>query len=176
MDCSPPGSSVHGRLQPGILEWVAISSSRGFSRCWDQTCIFCGSCIAGRLFTQWATGGGLSLAYKRWCAVLCLVARLCPTHDSHDCSPPASSVHEDSPGKNTRVGYHALLQGIFPIQGSNSGLSHCRRILYHLSLLEAHKTMTDWRVKLYLISCAWCVPQNRVTQRLSCEGCFSIHV
>ena len=38
----------------------------------------------------------------------------------------------DSPGKNTRVGYHALLQGIFPTQGSNPGLMHCRWILYHL--------------------------------------------
>ena len=39
----------------------------------------------------------------------------------------------DSPGKNTGVGRHFLLQGIFPIQGSNPGLSHCRQILYYLS-------------------------------------------
>ena len=38
-----------------------------------------------------------------------------------------------SPGKNTGVGTHFLLQGIFPIQGSNPGLLHCRWILYHLS-------------------------------------------
>ena len=49
------------------------------------------------------------------------------------CSPPGSSVHGDSPGKNTGVGCHALLQGIFPTQGSNPGLSHCRQILYQLS-------------------------------------------
>ena len=36
--------------------------------------------------------------------------------------PPGASVHGDSPGKNTGVGYHALLQGIFPTQGSNSNL------------------------------------------------------
>ena len=36
-----------------------------------------------------------------------------------DCSPPGSSVHEDSPGKNTGVGCHPLLHGIFPTQGSN---------------------------------------------------------
>ena len=36
-----------------------------------------------------------------------------------DCSQPGSSVHGDSPGKTTAVGCHALLQGIFPIQGSN---------------------------------------------------------
>ena len=39
----------------------------------------------------------------------------------------------DSPGKNTGVGCHALLQSIFPTQGSNPGLSYCRQIFYHLS-------------------------------------------
>ena len=41
MDCSPPGSSVHGILQARILEWVAIPFSRGSSRLRDQTHIFC---------------------------------------------------------------------------------------------------------------------------------------
>ena len=46
---------------------------------------------------------------------------------------PGSSVHGDSPGSNTGVNSHALLQGIFPTQGSNPHLLHCRWILYHLS-------------------------------------------
>ena len=41
----------------------------------------------------------------------------------------------NSPGQNTGVGSCSLLQGIFPTQGSNLGLSHCRQILYHLSHL-----------------------------------------
>ena len=41
VDCSPPGSSVHGIIQLRILEWVAISSSRGSSQPRDQTCISC---------------------------------------------------------------------------------------------------------------------------------------
>ena len=41
MDCSPPGSSVHGTLQARIPEWVAFSSSRGSSRPRDQTCVSC---------------------------------------------------------------------------------------------------------------------------------------
>ena len=45
MDCSPPGSSVHGILQARILEWVAISSSRGSSQPRDGTWV---SCTAGR--------------------------------------------------------------------------------------------------------------------------------
>ena len=39
----------------------------------------------------------------------------------------------NSPGKNTGVGFHSLLQGIFQTQGSNLSLLHCRQILYHLS-------------------------------------------
>ena len=67
------------------------------------------------------------------CAV-CSVAQSCPTPcDPMDCSPPGSSFHGDSPGKNTGVGCHAFLQGIFPTQGSNPGLPHCWRILYPLS-------------------------------------------
>ena len=46
MDCSLPGSSVHGILQARTLEWVAISFSRGFSQFWDRTHITCGSCLA----------------------------------------------------------------------------------------------------------------------------------
>ena len=67
-------------------------------------------------------------------AVLCLVSQshliLCTPVD---CSPPGSCVHGDSPGKNTGIGCHALLQGIIPTQGSNPGLPHCGRILYQLS-------------------------------------------
>ena len=66
--------------------------------------------------------------------VLVLVAQLCPTlWDSRDCSPPGPSVYGDSPGKNTGVGYHALLQGFFLNQGLNRGVLHCRRVLYQLS-------------------------------------------
>ena len=71
---------------------------------------------------------------KDICAVLCLVTQLCLTLCSPmDCSLPGSSVHGESPGKNTGVGCHALLHGIFPTQRSNPGLPHCRWILYHLS-------------------------------------------
>ena len=66
-----------------------------------------------------------------WVSVLSrsVVLTLCKPMD---CSLPGSSVHGDSPGKNTGVDCHALLQGIFPTQGSNPGLPHCSRILYQL--------------------------------------------
>ena len=54
-----------------------------------------------------------------------LVTQLCLTlWNPVDCSPPGSSVHGDSPGKNTRVGCHDLLQGIIPTQGSNLHTSY----------------------------------------------------
>ena len=68
------------------------------------------------------------------CAVLCLSAQSCMTLRSPIYgSLPGSSVHWDSPGKNIGVGCHALHQRIFPAQGLNLGLPHCRQILYCLS-------------------------------------------
>jgi len=66
--------------------------------------------------------------------VLCWVAQSCSTLcDPKDWSLPGSSVHGDSPVKNAGVGCHAFFQGIFPTEGLNPGLPHCRWFLYHLS-------------------------------------------
>ena len=83
MDCSPPGSSVHGILQARILEWVAIPFSRGSSQPRDRTCIFC---IVGRFFTAEPS-------------VRVLVTQSCLTlGDPMDCSLPGSSVYGIVPG------------------------------------------------------------------------------
>ena len=52
MDCNPRGSSIRGIFQARILEWVAISFSRGSSQPRDQTRV---SLIVGRRFAFWAT-------------------------------------------------------------------------------------------------------------------------
>ena len=52
LDCSPPGSSVHGFFQARILQWVAISFSKGSSWPRDQTCV---SCIGRQILYHWAT-------------------------------------------------------------------------------------------------------------------------
>ena len=133
MDCSLPGSSVHRILQKRIPEWVAKPSSRELSQPRDRTCVSYVSCICRQvvyLGSQWG-----SQIVK---SVLCLITQSCLTLcEPMDCSLPGSSVHGDSLGENTRVGCHALLQGIFPIQGLNPGLPHCRRILYHLNHQES---------------------------------------
>ena len=84
----------------------------------------------------------------------CLVAHLCPALCNRmNCSPSNSSVHGDSPGKNTRVGHHALLWGIFPTQGSNPGLLHCRWILYQLSHQGSLKAHLDLRQLVHMGIC-----------------------
>ena len=72
--------------------------------------------------------------------VLYLIAQLPPTLcNSMDCSLPGSSVHGDSPGKNTGVGCHVLLQGFFPNQGSHPGLPQEKQILLPPEPLGTHQ-------------------------------------
>ena len=74
--------------------------------------------------------------YETGCPTLCcavLSLSVMPNSlRSHGLQFTGSSVHGNSPGKNTGVGCRALLQGIFPTQGSNPGLPHCRHVLYQL--------------------------------------------
>ena len=102
------------------------------------------------------------------CVVLSLVAQSCPTLcDTTDCSPPGSSVHEDSPGKNTGVGGRALLQGIFPTQGSNPGLPYCRQILYYLSH-QGSPRILEWVA--YTFSRGSSQPRDQA--HMSCISCI----
>ena len=124
MDCSPPGSSVHGMLQARILEWEVIPFSKGSSRPGIGT-----TCISRWVLYQHHHLGSPCLTSEK-----VKVAHLCPALcDPMDCP-------WNSPGQNTGVGNLSLFQGIFPTQGSNPGLLHCRQILYQLS----HKT---WRLR-----------------------------
>ena len=89
-----------------------------------------------------------SFCINRLDKYVCLVVQSCLTLcDPMDCSPPGSSVNGDSPGENTGVGCHVLLQGIFPTQGSNSGLRHCRQILYQLSHQGSPILLTTYTLK-----------------------------
>ena len=95
MDCSLPGSSVHGRRS------IFISSVH---------------------FTGKSTGVGCHCLLRESFLVM-----------SNSLQPHGLYNIWNSPGQNTEVDSLSLLQGIFPIQGSNPGLSHCRWILYQLS-------------------------------------------
>ena len=87
MDCSLPGSSVHGISQARIVEWVAIAFSRGSSWPRDRTWV---SWIVGRRFTIWATREVKSNQSESESEVAQSCLTLC---DPVDCSPPGSSIH-----------------------------------------------------------------------------------
>ena len=78
-----------------------------------------------------------------------LVTQSCPTLlNPWNCSPPGSSVHGDTPGKNTGVGCRALLQGIFPTQGSNLCL-----LTSPVLAGRFFTTSTTWEAWDIIISC-----------------------
>ena len=82
----------------------------------------------------------------QWCLTLC---------DPMDW-PTRLLCPWDSPGKNTGVGCHALLQGIFPAQGSNPcllWLLHCRKILYCWATREAQGTVQERKERLRTRKC-----------------------
>ena len=84
--------------------------------------------------------------------MLCLVTQLCPTlFDLMDCSLQDSSVHGHSPGKNTGVGFHALLQ-IFPTQGSSPGLPYSGVFLTIGATREAHHLYVESKNNSKLIN------------------------
>ena len=131
----PSDSSVHGILWAKITRVVAMLSFRESSwlRNWIQV-LYLLHWQIDRFFTTSTTweAFGHTLKNPTLC-MLCLLlshVRLCNPMDD---SPPGSSVHGDSPGKNIGIGYHALLPGTFPTQRSNPGLLHCKWILYCLS-------------------------------------------
>ena len=79
-----------------------------------------------------------------------------------DCSPPELLCPWNSPGQNTGVGSLSLLQGIFPTQGSNPGLPHCRRILYQLSHKGSPRIL-EWVTYPFL---QWIFPTQELNRGL----------
>ena len=97
------------------------------------------------------------------------VAQSCPTLcDCMDCSPLGSSIREDSPDKKrTGVGCHALLQGIFPTQGLNPGLLHCRQILY----LPSHHQSPPRSIMSFCKTTFWyCICHKKDVSQISANS------
>ena len=100
MDCSPPGSSVHEIFQARILEWVAISFSRGSSQPRDRTQVSCTSC---RFFYQLSYRGSPIYIYTHISSVQfsrSAMSDSLPTHESQHtrtpCPSPTPGVHSNS--------------------------------------------------------------------------------
>ena len=85
------------------------------------------------------------------------------------CDPHGLYSPGNSPGQNTGMGSLSLLQGIFPTQGSNPGLPHCRRILYRLSHQESPRIL-EWVA--YPFSSGSSQPRNRTSVSCIIGGFF----
>ena len=132
MDCSLPGSSVHGIFQAIVLEWIAISFSRGISKLeWLCRVILNEDKRAGSLHIH---DGAISENESE-------VAQSCLTPSNPmDCSLPGSSAHGIFQARILK--WVAISSpGIISTQGSNPGLPHCRETLYHLSHQGSPKTL-----------------------------------
>ena len=114
--CDPMVFTVHGILQARILEWVAFPFSRGSSQPGTEPTSLMSPALAGGFFTTCATCESESHS---------VVSDSLRPHGLYSSWNPS--------GQNTGVGRLSLLQGIFPTQGLNPGLPHCRQILYQLS-------------------------------------------
>ena len=104
---------------------------------------------------NWMIGGcwqWMTVWVREGSAVLGLVTQSGPTIcDPMDCSWPGFSVHADSPGQNTEVDCHVLLQGIFPTQGSNPSGCSVGRFLTIWVTREA-----SWEGKCVWKFCTFC--------------------
>ena len=140
---SPAGSLVPGILQARTLEWVAIS----FSNAWKWKVNVKSLSRVRLLATLWTAAhqAPLSMGFSRqeyWSGAsspspkntgVCIYSLLCQLLRRVQLFMTPMACPWNSPGKNTGVVCHSLLQGIFLTQGSNLGLLHSRQILYHLS-------------------------------------------
>ena len=106
VDCSPPSSSVHGILQARILEWVAISFSRGSSRPRDWTQV---SHIAGRRFNLWATREATS--QSQTCTKKKVTGGLLLDWSATAIWIPAKPLHLSMLSKSMRCTEISILQG-----------------------------------------------------------------
>ena len=155
MVCSPPGSSVHGISQPRVLEWGAVCYSRGSSQPsllhWQQ------------ILYHWATREVIghyeleNTSEVKWKSLSRV--RLFPTL----CDPMDYTAHGILQARILEWGAFPFSRGIFPTQGLNPGLPHCRWLLYQLSHKGSPRIL-EWVA--YPFSSRSSQPRNQT--RVSC--------
>ena len=137
MDCSPPGSSIHGIFQARVLQWGAIAFSTTPLKLLSQNQITV--TLLNPVVNSNAHFGlnELILVSRIVYLIPWVHAKLLQSHptlcDPIDCSPPCSSVHGISQTRILKWVAISFSRGIFLTQGLNLGLPPCRQIVYQLS-------------------------------------------
>ena len=143
MDCSPPGASVSRIFQARMLEWVAISFSRGSSQPRGQTWVSCVSCIDRRVLYKYCSHSASAREFCSWCCH--------GQHTSRDSLVPAQPsfpLHEGLQMALECQGFQTPLQLLacghqshnpnflrsclaFSLKGRSDSLIRCARISFH---------------------------------------------
>ena len=139
MDCSLPGSSVHGIFQARILEWVAISFSMGSSRPRDRTHI---SWIGRRIFYHWATREGQARAYL----VFTKITMTIPGYQEKDFLLPLISIWKIKKLRREWNKYHSITSSWRVINGLQTHVC-CMSILCPKGMIVARKHIHVIEVK-----------------------------
>ena len=139
IDCSPPGSSVHGISQARILEFLAIPSPRDLPNPGIEPMSLAAPALAGRFFTTELPGKPLS-----WYGQFSSVTQLCSAlSDPMDCSMPGVPVHHQLP-EFTQTHVHWVgdaIQPSHPLSSPSSGLN-----------LSQHQGLFKWVSSLHQVA------------------------
>ena len=111
-----------------------------------------------------------SQVWKGGCCAVLSCTVMSDSLQPHGLWPARLLCPWDSPGKNTGVGCHVFFQGIFPTQGLNPDLLHCRQILYHLSH-QRTQGILEWVA--YLFSRGSYQPRNQTRVSYIAGGFFT---
>ena len=145
IDYSPLCSYVHRIFQARILEWVAMPSSRGSSHSRDETHDSC----AGRLFTTDPMGKPMNGC----CCCCCIASVVSDPVRPHRWQSTRLPYPWDSPGKNTGVGCHFLLQCMKVESGKWKwmGVMLCQMLILHLLKLSYEFLFLLWKLLIIYI-------------------------
>ena len=134
-----------------LVKWSEVAQSCP-TLCDPMDCSLPGSSTHGIFQARVLEWGAIAFSAVKWSEVKWNRSVVSDSLWSHRLQPARLFCPWDFPGSSTGVDCHFLLQGIFPTQGSNPGLPHCRQRLYRLVLV---KLSSICKMNFHIISREW---------------------